>query len=168
MQYEKFRYQPNKKSQLLSLLGIAFMIFALFKVINVYKFIRFGAQNGVITPTSSLGVEILVAIIVMLVAFLMSEKLKSYDKNWLYVGVAVTLYSFVKIFILPLSLNKTIRVMIADGHTFKFNPTTWLITVIVSLAISAVCFGVATYIAYVKTNQLQQYYKEMEITDENK
>lgn len=167
MQHEKLRYQPNKKSQMISILGIVFMIFALFKVINVYKFVRFGSQNGVILPSFWLGVEILVAIIVMLVGFLASEKFKSYDKNWVYVGIGLTLYSFVKIFLLPLSLNKTIKQLIAEGHTFKLNPTTWLVTVILSLALSTICFGAATFIAYKKNAELAQYYEELNSTDEN-
>lgn len=166
MQYEKLRYQPNKKSQLLAIIGMALMTFALFKVINVYRYVN-TTTTGIITPTIWVGIEILVGIGVMLLSFLASEKLKSYDRNWAFVGIFLTVYPLAKIFMLPLSLNKTMRQMIASGDVIKYNPTVWLVTVITVLVLSAVCYAFATVIAFKKTNQLEQYYKELNSSDGN-
>ncbi|HKL94882.1 MAG TPA: hypothetical protein VJ845_00485 [Haploplasma sp.] len=166
MQYEKLRYQPNKLSQLLTVLGMAFMTFALFKVINVYRYVS-TTTSGIINPSMSIGFEILIAVGIMLISFLASEKFKSYDYKWGFVGIGLTAYPIVKIFIFPLSLNKTMIQLKEAGQVLKVNPTTWLWTVIISLIISAVFYGLATTIAIIRNNQLRQYYKELNSSDAN-
>ena len=160
MQYEKLRYQPNKVSQTFTLLGLVFMSYALFKVINVYRYVT-TSNLGIIEPKIILGIEILVSIFVMLLSFLASEKVSTYDKNWLWVGVGLTIYPIVKIFLLPISLYKQFNTMIEAGETIKYNPTSWLIVVIVTLVISSLCYAYGTYVNYVKTRQLDEYLKEL-------
>ena len=166
MQYEKLRYQPNKLSQLLTVLGMAFMTFALFKVINVYRYVS-TTTSGIINPSMSIGFEILIAVGIMLISFLASEKFKSYDYKWGFVGIGLTAYPIVKIFIFPLSLNKTMIQLEEIGQGGKTNPTVWLWTVIGSLIVSALFYGAGTVIAMIKNNQLREYYKELNSSDAN-
>ena len=166
MQYEKLRYQPNKISQLLVILGMAFMTFALFKVINVYRFVS-DTTVGIINPKMSIGIEILVSVGIMLLSFLASEKFKSYDYKWGFVGIGLTIYPIIKIFMFPLSLNKTMIQLEEIGQGGKTNPTVWLWTVIGSLIVSALFYGAGTVIAMIKNNQLREYYKELNSSDAN-
>lgn len=165
MQHEKLRYQPNKLSQLLVMGGMVFMVFALFKVINVYRFTTL-TKTAIILPNIYVGIEILVAIFVMLTSFLLGEKFKSYDKKWLPVGLVLTIYSVVKIFIYPIKLYKEIveinEFLISSNleHEIIYNPQRWFIIVVVSLIVSSILYFIGTLISYKKTNQLEQYYKE--------
>lgn len=165
MQHEKLRYQPNKLSQILVMGGMAFMVFALFKVINVYRYTN-QTTTGIILPNIFVGVEILVAIFIMLTSFLLGEKFKTYDKKWLPVGVVLTIYPIVKIFIFPIKLYKKIvetnEFLISSNlaNEIKYNPQRWFIVVVVSLIVSSVLYFIGTIISYKKTNQLEEYYKE--------
>ncbi|HHW79423.1 MAG TPA: hypothetical protein GX742_01325 [Acholeplasmataceae bacterium] len=161
MLYEKLRYQPNKKSQLLIIGGMAFMVYALFKVINVYRYTN-QSTAGIIAPTLSLGIEILIAIFVMLLSFLLSEKFKSYDAKWNKVGFILAIYSFVKIFIFPIIVYNKFNELIDEGQTIKYNPKSWLIIVIVCLVISSILFLVGTIINVIKSKQLKKYFEELD------
>lgn len=162
MKYEKLRYQSNKIAQLLMMLGMILMVIALFRVINVFRLeVRVPNKPSNISSTIWLGVEILIAIFVMLLSFLASERLKSYDKKWLPVGAALVVYPLVKIFLYPIRLNKIMRQMIADGIEIDYKPQSWLIITILLLVLSAVCYALSLYSAYVKIKQLDTYYEEL-------
>lgn len=164
MHYEKLRYQPNKKSQLLIIAGMAFMVYALFKVINVYRYTNMSTA-GIIVPTLGLGIEILIAIFVMLLSFLLSEKFKSYDARWNKVGFMLAIYSFVKIFIFPIIVYNKFNKLIDEGQTIKYNPKSWLTVVIVSLVISSALYLAGTIINVIKSQQLKKYYEELDSSD---
>jgi len=183
MQHEKLRYQPNKLSQLLVMGGMIFMVFALFKVINVYRYTN-QSVAGIILPDIFVGIEILIAIFVMLASFLLGEKFKSYDRKWLPVGVALTIYPLVKIFIYPIKLYEKFNELITSGQIVSFktpiwmklvnkilelfkmetrmvyDSKTWLIIVISALVLSSVLYFLGTLTSYKKTNRLEAYYKE--------
>lgn len=183
MQHEKLRYQPNKLSQMYIYGGMVFMVFALFKVINVYRYTN-QSVAGIILPDIFVGVEILVAVFVMLTSFLLGEKFKTYDRKWLPVGVALTLYSLVKIFIYPFKLYGKFNELITSGQTVSFktpiwmklinkvlellkletrlvyDSKTWLIIVISSLVLSSALYFLGTLTSYKKTKRLEAYYKE--------
>lgn len=162
MQNEKLRYQPNKKSQLLVMIGMILMLVALFLVINVFKYTNLEKEERLIKPTIGLGIEILIAIFVLLLSFLLGEKFKTYEEKWLYVGVALTAYPIVKIFIYPIKIYKRFNVIINAGYEIKYVPSRWLITVIALLVTSSIFYLMATITSYIKINQLKQYYKELE------
>lgn len=164
MKYEKLRYQSNKFAQLFMMIGMIFMVLALFRVINVYRFTPIQESpdsRNVIAANIWVGLEILVAIFVMLLSFLAGERFKAYDKKWIPVGIGLTVYPLVKIFMFPLSLNKLLKEKIADGAQIKQNPTTWVIGVIIFLVLSSIFYAISTYIAYTKNKQLDIYYKEL-------
>ncbi|MGI6781227.1 MAG: hypothetical protein ACOX56_00070 [Acholeplasmataceae bacterium] len=163
--YEKLRYQPNRVSQWLIMGGMIFMVIALFSVINVYRYTTL-TTAGIILPNIWVGIEILVAIFVMLISFLLGEKYKTYDKSWHWVGFALTAYSLIKIFIFPIILYNKFLDMIADGEIIKYKPKQWLALVIICLVVSAALYLAGTLLSIKKTGQLGKYYEELSLEDE--
>lgn len=161
MQHEKLRYQPNKLGQLLTIGGMVFMVIALFRVINIFRYTN-KVTLGLVTPTIMLGVEILVAIFIMLLSFLLSEKFKTYTASWLPVGIGLTAYSIVKIFLYPIQLFNKLNEMIALEEPVTINPNIWLTTIIILLSVSALLYLAATIITYIKVKQLKQYQEELD------
>lgn len=165
MQNEILRYQPNKRSRNFVMIAMVFMVVALFMVINAFRYHRDENEIRLILPNIWLGIEILVAIFVMLLSFLLGEKFKTYDKKWTYVGFSLTAYSVIKIFIYPIKLFKRFNVMINAGVEIKYNPYKWLITVISFLAFSAIFYFLGSITNYFDAAKLDNYYKELELSE---
>lgn len=165
MQNEKLRYQPNKKSQLFIMLAMVLMVIALFLVINIFRFSRNEVPERFIAPNIFLGIEILVAIFAMLLSFLLGEKFKTYDEAWLKVGVGLTIYPLIKIFLYPISLFNRMKQIISLGYPLKQDPLIWFISVLVLLILSSTFYFIGTFINYQKVKALKEYYKEVGIDD---
>lgn len=165
MQNEKLRYQPNKKAQMFVMIAMIFMAVALFRVINVFRYTNLEVEGRLIKPNLFLGLEILIAIFATLLSFLLGEKYKTYDFKWSFVGIGLTIYPLVKIFIYPIILFNRFQGMIVEGYQIKYKPVSWLIITIVLLVLSSVFYFIGTYINFVKIKQLKQYYKELETSN---
>ena len=88
---ERMKYQKDTRSSALCLLGIAF---------NVYYFISV-FRNDAVVPDVFMGVDVLTNIIFMMLAFLVSEKLKVYAKGWNGLALMLGLAELARIFVLP-------------------------------------------------------------------
>jgi len=69
---EIMQYQTDKLSYSLCIFGI---IFDMIYFVSLYT-------NRAVVPDFTIGVDILVNIVFMMIAFLASEKLKAYEKKW--------------------------------------------------------------------------------------
>jgi hypothetical protein len=82
---EKMRYQFNSSGKWFVLLALTISTIALFSLIN-YDTFRSGTEGRVV-PDMRIGIEITIGIIIMLMLFLASEKVKVYDYKWALYGL---------------------------------------------------------------------------------
>ena len=80
---ERMQYQHDKLSYLLCMLSI---VFSMVHFVSIYT-------NNAIVPDVTIGADILINIIFLMIVFLSSEKLKSYTKKW---GIYVILLGVVQ------------------------------------------------------------------------
>lgn len=90
---ERMQYQPDKLSSFLCVLSIIF---------NMVYFVSIYRDNAV-APDVTIGADILINIILMMIVFLGSEKLKAYSKKW-------------SIYILLLGAAQILRIFWVPGH----------------------------------------------------
>lgn len=93
---ERMQYQPDKLSSLLCVLSI---------VVNAICFVSIYA-NSAVAPDVTIGADILINIVFMMLAFLSSEKLKAYSKKWNIYVVLVGAVQVLRIFWVPAHFKK--------------------------------------------------------------
>ncbi|MDY0075399.1 MAG: hypothetical protein RBR75_05965, partial [Acholeplasmataceae bacterium] len=76
---DKMHYQTNKLGYALILLGLAFSVVALFRIITPTQII----------PNHLIALEIVINIILLLLTFLTAERCKIYQKNWAIVSLVI-------------------------------------------------------------------------------
>lgn len=148
---DRMRYIKNTQSANLCYLGILFNVLYF---VNIYK-----SDVGTYYYNVLIGVSIVYNLLFLLFAFLASESVKSYAKNYSYILFFLGIMQFVRILIIPMRAyrattivnNETIKVM-AGGQFF---------TVLVYLVISGLALLAAGYINLKKCNELQAHLKEI-------
>ncbi len=148
---DRMRYIKNTQSANLCYLGILFDV--LFFV-NIYK-----SDVGTYYYNILIGISIVYNLLFLLAAFLASESVKSYVKNYSYILFFLGIMQFVRIFIIPMRAhgattidnNETVKVM-GNGQFF---------TVISYLVCSGLALLAAGYINLKKTNELTAHLKEI-------
>ena len=132
----RMRYQTDKRSSSFCILAIVF---------NVIYFLSLYSNNS-LNPDFQMGLDVLYNILFMLFAFLTSEKVKAYAKNWSYYAIIGGALQVLRIFWLP-------------AHYLKAETLThdkWIILV-AALAASAVCLVLAGINCYMNSTTLEKY-----------
>lgn len=93
---ERMRYQTDKLSYWLCIFSI---------ICNAVYFVGLYTNRGV-APDVTVGADILINIIFMMVVFLGSEKLKAYQKNWGAYMMATGAVQILRIFWLPMHFHQ--------------------------------------------------------------
>lgn len=130
------RYQTDKRSSGLCVLAIVF---------NVIYFLSLYSNNS-LNPDFSMGLDVLYNILFMLFAFLASEKVKTYAKNWSYSTVVGGILQFARIMWMP-------------AHYLKAGTLTqnkWMILA-GALALSGACLILAGISCYMNSTLLEKY-----------
>lgn len=149
---DRMRYIKNKSSANLAYLAI---------LLDVIYFVSI-YQSDVETWYYRwiIGISIVYNLIFMLAAFLSSEGVKNYQKNYTFVELALGVIQFVRIFILPVpAYNATLTVgdvTIQVMHSAQFT------LCVVCLIASGVCLIVSGVINYIKCNELAAHMKSLE------
>lgn len=94
---DRMRFTKNTLSSTLAILAI---VFDVFYFINIYKS-DVGHSVGNFYYQSRIGVSIVYNLVFMLAAFLSSEGVKNYKKEYCWVLLAIGVLQIVRIFILP-------------------------------------------------------------------
>jgi hypothetical protein len=159
---DKMRVQENKLSSSLVLISLILSLIALFTMINFDQFIDDGVNIRVV-PNMRIGIEIAIAITLMLLTFMASEKVKYYDAFWSRYGLFILAgINFLRIFNIPFYIfgkyDETMVPMIT-AQSFYF--------VIVEFFISALLLTFAGGIALKRVTLLQKHLKEIKAHGHN-
>ena len=152
---DKLRFQYNKLSQLLVILGLVFVTVGMFLLIT---FDNYSDDNPIkVIPDFYIALDIVFGIINLLVLFLASEKVKYYDKNWSLFGVFImAALNLVRIFLTPLyAFNKE---WLTRGR---------LTLIIILLALGVVSLVFAGVIATRKYLLLSKHQKELKLWEKS-
>ncbi|MGN1422931.1 MAG: hypothetical protein ACI4XA_06105 [Oscillospiraceae bacterium] len=148
---DRLRYTKNKLSANLALLAIVFN--ALYFV-NIYK-----SDVGSYYYTLTIGLSVVYNLVFMLTAFLSSEGVKSYKREYSFVLMVLGLGQIVRIFLLPMSAaNAVITISDVEEPVMGGEQFMW---VCVFLILSAFFCIVSGIIALIKTNTLESYQAEL-------
>ena len=177
---QEMRYNNNKISYTLGLLGILFALFAAIVIFNSVK------------PSWQTLVFMLITIAMILIGFLASEKVKTYKLSYVYVLFALGVICAILIFWLPLNLmiqygiytnaldmqaagdtSQNWQQIASDASNFlgapiaandtvrqAMLPTSGYvrgIIIIIGLVLAAICDILGAIIAYFKTTKLNKY-----------
>jgi TRAP-type uncharacterized transport system fused permease subunit len=103
---ERMQYQLDKLSYWLCVFSI---VFNMVYFVSVYT-------NKVVAPDVTIGADVVVNIVFMLIVFLGSEKLKAYQKKWNVYVMLIGVVQILRIFFVPMHYNQ-MEVLIGLEHT---------------------------------------------------
>ena len=148
---DRMRFIKNSQSSNLCYLGI---LFDVFYFVNIYK-----SDVGTYYYTFKIGASIVYNLIFLLVAFLASEGVKNYKKEFSYVLFVIGALQFARIFIIPTQahsattlVNDVAVSVMGDGQFFR---------VVAYLAISGAVLIAAGLINLRKCNALEEHLKSI-------
>ncbi len=149
---DRMRYIKNKPSANLAYLAI---------LLDVIYFVSI-YQSDVETWYYRwiIGVSIVYNLIFMLAAFLSSEGVKNYQKNYTYIELALGVIQFVRIFILPVPAhNASITVGDVTIQVMHGGQFTLCVVCLIASGVSLIASGI---INYIKCNELAAHLKSLE------
>lgn len=138
------RYQNNKISYLLSMLGLAVGVAAF---CTVYGFI--------VEVTFLTGIDILLNILIMLFIFMAAENMKTYRDKWSYVAIGLGILQVIRFFIYPFQLFNS---KLASGG--RVLDTSHFVIDLILILIAAALLIAAGVISIFKCRTLKQVLKE--------
>lgn len=152
---DKMRYQENKFSARLVLISLIFSLIALFVMITYDNFNTTG-NNIRVVPDARIGVAIGIGIVLMLLTFMASEKIKFYDSFWSRFGLFILAgINFLRIFNIPFYIYG-----LYDDEMTAMVPTKTFIYIVVLFVLSSVSLLIAGLAASKKVSLLQKHLKE--------
>lgn len=156
------RYGKNKLAANLSLLGIAFnCLYLMFMYKQVCGDIKALFNDGSPVYSYIMGASVIINLIMLLVTFLSSERVKGYDKRFSIVLWVLAAIQIVRIFIYPLTTYLTpLKVGISGNYNYIFEIDT-LILLVVFLVLSAASLIAAGVIGFTKATRLEKFVKEV-------
>ncbi|MFA5525863.1 MAG: hypothetical protein WC992_03470 [Acholeplasmataceae bacterium] len=137
---DKMRYQTNKLGYALILLGLAFSVVALFRIITPTQII----------PNHLIALEIVINIILLLLTFLTAERCKIYQKNWAIVSLVIASIHLLRILFVP-------RNLLSKGQ-LTLSQFSWIM---IFLIITATCIALGGYVTLAKHHILAKHLKEI-------
>ncbi len=140
------------KNSICSRLTILAIVFDVLYFVNIYQ-----SDVGTYYYTYMIGISVVYNLIFMLAAFLSSEGVKNYMKNYTYPLIILGVIQIARIFIFPMKahsavLNDGMRVMSDGQFTYQ----------VVLLILSAICLVAAAVVNYIKCSALQAHMKMLE------
>lgn len=146
---DRMRFTKNSLSANLAILAI---LFDIFYFVSIYQ-----SDRGTYYYSYIIGISIVYNLVFMLAAFLSSEGVKNYKKNYTYLLLALGVIQIARIFILPTQAHNT---MLA-GTTERVMGDGQFITLVVLLIASAVCLVASGVINFIKCNALEAHMKTL-------
>ena len=147
------------KNSLASTLAIVAIVFDVLYFLNIYKS-DVNHNVGNFYYQIRIGGSIILNLLFLLAAFLSSEGVKNYKKEYAYVLGALGVLQVVRIFILPAQAHAA--EIPVGGVTTKVMETGQYVTVIIYLLISALSCFAAAYIGIKRSNELQAHVASLE------
>lgn len=155
------RYRKNKAAANLALLAIAFnCLYFMFVYKQVCGNIKAQFTNESPVYTYMMGVSVIINLIILLTAFLSSERLKGYDKRFSFVVWAIAIVQIVRIFIYPLNTYNT-KYQAGMAEKYIFGTGTFVL-LIACLAASAACLIASGVIGYIRASKLEKFVKAVD------
>ena len=152
IQLDRMRYTKNKLAANLVLLSI---IADVFYFVSVYK-----SDVGTYYYSFLTGSSVIYNLVFMLFAFLCSEGIKNYKKQYSFVLLALGLFQFVRIFIIPFKANNT---LVTIGTTeVKAMENSQFIRCAIYLIVSGSALISSAVVGYVRSKKLSDYLDSLE------
>ncbi len=148
---DRMRYIKNTQSANLCYLGILFNVLYF---VNIYK-----SDVGTYYYNVLIGVSIVYNLLFLLAAFLASESVKSYVKNYSYALFFLGIMQFVRILIIPMRAHGATTIV--NNETVKVMGNGQFFTCVIYLVISGLALLAAGYINLKKSNELTAHLKEI-------
>lgn len=147
---DRMRFTKNSLSANLAILAIVF---------DVLYFVGIYQRNaGTYYYTYMIGISVIYNLIFMLAAFLSSEGVKNYKKNYTWALLVLGVIQIVRIFILPMDAHNTTY---GSNNTLVMSDTQFTVEV-AFLVISAVCLVASAVVNFVKCTALEAHMKMLE------
>ena len=158
------RYKSNKSASSLALLAIVF---------NCLYFCLLYSFRDKYFGTWRLGVSVILTLVVLLVTFLSSEGIKSYNKEFAIPLLILAAVQIVRIFGLPLEalrydVSNNVASQITGGvlnmryFGIDLSPTVAYLILVVWLAASAACLIASAVIGYINSVKLDKFNKKID------
>lgn len=148
---DRMRFTKNSLSSTLAILAI---VFDVFYFINIYKS-DVGHNVGNFYYQSRIGISIVYNLVFMLAAFLSSEGVKNYKKEYAYALLVIGALQLVRIFILPAQAAAA-EITIA-GVTTKVMESAQHVRVVLYLLLSAAGCIAGGIIGIIRCNELSAH-----------
>lgn len=128
---ERMRYKNDKLSSGLCLLAIAF---------DIAYFIMIYASSTIV-PDAATGIDVIINILFMLVAFWASEQAKVYDRKWSFGIMALGVVQFARLLWLPEKYNELGQLV---GVPYLMVRVMLIGSIVTLLASGIICFTNST------------------------
>lgn len=149
---DRMRYIKNSLSANLALVAI---VFDVLYFVSVYQ-----SNVGNYYYNYLIGISVVYNLIFMLAAFLSSEGVKNYKKNYSFLLLALGAIQIVRIFILPARAHSA-TVSIGGVETLAMGDRQFY-TLVVYLIVSAVCLAVSAAVNFIRCRALEAHIKTLE------
>lgn len=148
---DRMRFTKNSLSANLAIVAI---IFDVFFFVSIY-----GSNVGTYYYNIIIGVSVVYNLLFMLAAFLSSEGVKNYKKNytWLLIGLGVI--QIVRIFIIPMRAHSA-TVSIGGVETVVMGDRQFM-TLVIFMVASAVCLIASAVVNFFKCTALEAHMKTL-------
>lgn len=149
---DRMRFVKNSRASTLAIVGI---LFDVFYFVNIFR-------SDVDTWYYSIliGASIVYNLIFMLAAFLSSEGVKNYKKNYSYLLILLGIIQIVRIFIIPMKAHNATTVV--NGVTVAVMQNGQFFRVVFYLIVSAVCLLMSAAVNLVRCRELAEHLKTLE------
>lgn len=149
---DRMRYIKNSLSANLALVAI---VFDVLYFVSIYQ-----SNVGNYYYNYLIGISVVYNLIFMLAAFLSSEGVKNYKKNYSFLLLALGAIQIVRIFILPARAHSA-TVSIGGVETLAMGDRQFY-TLVVYLIVSAVCLAASATVNFIRCRALEAHIKTLE------
>ncbi len=152
IQRDRMRFTKNSLSANLTLAAILFDVLYFIKI--------YQSDVGNYYYNYLIGISVIYNLVFMLAAFLSSEGVKSYKKNYSYLLLLLGVGQIVRIFILP--MRARVAVVSTGGAEVPVMGEGQFMWLVACLVISAVCLAAAAAVNLSKCAALSEHMKTLE------
>ena len=152
IQRDRMRFVKNSLSSTLCYLGILFNVF--------YFVLLYQSDVGTYYYTIQIGASIVYNLLFLLIVFLASEGVKSYQKGYSYILIGAGVMQIVRIFVIPAAAHAA-RIVV-DGAEVAVMQNSQYTLSLVYLIISAVCLITSAIVNIIKCSALEAHNKYLE------
>lgn len=152
IQRDRMRFVKNSLCANLCYLALLFDVF--------YFVLLYRSDVGTYYYTIQIGASIVYNLLFLLIVFLSSEEVKSYNKNYSYILLAVGAMQIVRIFVIPTAAHAA--TIIVNGENVPVMQDPQFIRSVLYLIISAACLIVSAVLNIIRCNMLEAHNKYLE------